>query len=105
MSPCPPPYGGDAPNTDTPKGKSDPSSVSRPSPVPGVGSAFANALRQVNAAFDRLTPEQKEEMAVGYDGLDRELDAAWLAGDRERALQAVRAWRDRWLHDIGKAER
>lgn len=74
-------------------------------PMPGVNAALANAIRQVNAVFGRLSKLEQEAMDIRYDGLDRAIDSAILAGDRDRALAAIRAWREHWLHEIGRAGR
>ena len=68
----------------------------------GVSSALANAIRQVNAAFNRLPRSSQEAMEIYYDGLDRELDEACASDDRSRALAAIDAWRKHWL---GRCER
>jgi len=62
----------------------------------GVRAELAAAVRAVNAAYARLPQERRPDPA-GYDALDGEVDAAFAAGDRERALVVIRAWRDRWL--------
>jgi len=69
-----------------------------------VRSALANAYRRVNFAFGRLPAATQDAMDIRYDELDRALDAALRNGDRDRALAAIRAWRDHWLGEIGKAD-
>lgn len=97
--PCaPPPKGGHPGHGHGPGSKSQPTVP--PAPV-GVTAALRNALRLVNAAFNRLSPEAQAQVDVVYSGLDREVDAAIVSGDRERALAAIRAWREHWEHEIG----
>jgi hypothetical protein len=62
----------------------------------GVRAVLAAAVRCVNAAFYAI-PEGHRPDPAPWDALDREIDAAFAAGDRERALAAIRAWRDHWL--------
>lgn len=83
----------------------DASKVELGRPMPGVNAALADAFRQLNAAFARLSKRGQETMDIRYDGLDRAIDSAILAGDRDRALAAIRAWREHWLHEIGRAGR
>jgi hypothetical protein len=68
-----------------------------------VATSLRTALQAVNAAFAGLPVTVQEMIEVPCDGLDRELDAAILSGDTGRALAAIRAWRDHWLHEIEKA--
>jgi hypothetical protein len=72
--------------------------------LPGVNAALANAIRQVNAAFNRL-PESRRPDPAEWGNLDAELDAACLSGDRDRAMAAIRAWREHWLHELERAAR
>lgn len=72
-------------------------------PMPGVGAELAAAVRRVNAAFSRLPTSTQDSIEIRYDGLDREIDAAILAGDRERARRAIRAWRGHWLATFERA--
>jgi hypothetical protein len=67
-----------------------------------VRSELALAIRVVNLAYSMLTREQQERVALVDDG---PLDAALLGGDRDRALAAIAAWRDRQLREIGRAAR
>jgi hypothetical protein len=71
----------------------------------GTTADLAAAVRAVNAGFDRLSAEVQAGIAIAYDGLDRELDAAYVAGDRARAKAAIRAWRQHWLAEFEKAAR
>lgn len=61
-----------------------------------VNAELADAIRAVNAAF-HLIPDDRRPSAAPWDALRDELDAARAAGDRERALSAIRAWRDHWV--------
>jgi hypothetical protein len=74
-------------------------------PLTGIRADLAAAVRAVNAAFAQLPAEVRDAIEIRYDGLDRELDAACAAGDRERALAAIRAWRGHWTHTIERADR
>jgi len=71
--------------------------------LPGVRAELAAAVRAVNAAFDRLPVDAQQKVAVAVDGLEAEIDAAILAGDRERAEAAIRAWREHWLETFREA--
>jgi hypothetical protein len=42
-------------------------------------------------------PEESRPDAAVWTPLEEEVDAACAAGDRERALRAIKAWRDHWL--------
>jgi hypothetical protein len=66
--------------------------------LPGVRAELAAAVRAVNARFARLPAEVQTRVDVAAtDSLEAEVDAAILAGDRERAERAIAAWRDHWL--------
>lgn len=103
VSPCPrvsPPTGED---TGRGHGWGSNSQLIVSSPTPGVNAALANAVRQVNAAFNRLGRSTQDKVEIRYDGLDAELDAAILSGDRDRAIAAIRSWRGHWLHQLSRA--
>lgn len=72
---------------------------------PTIRAELAAAVRAVNAAFGRLPAEAQDALDVTVDGLEREIDAAVIAEDRERAMRAIRAWRGHWLHRIARAGR
>jgi hypothetical protein len=74
-------------------------------PLPGVRPEVAAAVRAVNAAYNRLPASEGATIEIAYDGLDREIDAAIHAGDRERAEAAIRAWRQHWLAEFERAPR
>jgi hypothetical protein len=65
-------------------------------PMAGVRAVLAAAVRRVNAAFYAIPADRRPDPAP-WDELDREVDAAFAAGDRGRALAAVRVWEDHWL--------
>lgn len=67
--------------------------------LPGVNGALADAIRVVNARFYAI-PEAERPPPAPWSGLECEVDAACAAGDRERALAAVRAWRDRHVAEL-----
>jgi hypothetical protein len=73
--------------------------------IPGVTTELAAAVRKVNAAFYRLPRSTQDAIEIRYDGLDKEIDAAILAGNRDRAQAAIRAWRGRWLREFARAAR
>lgn len=64
---------------------------------------IAAAVRSVNASFNRLSKSVQDAIEIGYDGLEVELDAAVASGDRDRALAAIRAWREHWLATFKEA--
>lgn len=74
-------------------------------PLTGIRADLAAAVRAVNAAFAQLPAEAQDAIEIRYDGLDRELDAAYAAGDRPRAEAAIRAWRGHWVATIERAGR
>jgi hypothetical protein len=82
--------------TDTDAGTNKQSRV-----LPGINAALANAIRRVNAAFNRLSPDAQNQVHIACD---RPLDDALLSGDRTKALSAIEAWRDRQLADISAAD-
>jgi hypothetical protein len=69
--------------------------------APTIRTELAAAVRAVNAAYSRLPEPARKQIEIHFDGLDREVDAAILADDRERALRAIAAWRQHWLHEFG----
>ncbi len=73
--------------------------------VPGVRTELAAAIRQVNAAFNRLPSSTQHSIEIRYDGLDQEIDSAIVNEDRDRALRAIRAWRNHWLATFRRAAR
>jgi hypothetical protein len=58
---------------------------------------MAAAVRAVNAAYVSLPEAAQGLIEIGCDGLGAEVDAAILAGDRDRALAAINAWKRHWL--------
>lgn len=64
--------------------------------LPGINTELAAAVRAVNAAYNSIPPARRPA-AIEWDMLDAELDAACISGDRERAMQAIEAWRTHWL--------
>lgn len=71
---------------------------------PSVRSELAAAVRKVNAAFARLPAEAQGQVDVAVDPVEAEVDAAILAGDRDRAIAAIRAWCGYWLDRIERAQ-
>lgn len=72
---------------------------------PSVRSELAAAVRKVNAEFARLPGDARSQIDPTVDACEAEVNAAILAGDRDRALRAVAAWRDHWLDRIARAGR
>jgi hypothetical protein len=72
-------------------------------PMPGINVALANAVRQVNAAYNRLPESRRPD--VHWEGVDTEVDAAIASGDRGRALAAIRAWKQHHLAMFEEAGR
>jgi hypothetical protein len=68
-----------------------------------VRAELAAAVRAVNAAFNRLPESAKTRMDLSVDGLEGEIDMAIRAGDRDRAVKAIAAWRDHWLDNFKAA--
>jgi hypothetical protein len=97
VSPCPSPQRGDTLDSGHDRGTKPQSGVSVS--LPGVGPALANAIRQVNTAYSRIPAAARPEPAA-TDPLEDEINAACLAGDRDRALAAIRAWRGYWVREF-----
>lgn len=62
-----------------------------------IRAELAAGIRAVNASFSRLPQRVQDSIVISYDGLDREIEAAILADDRDRADAAIRAWKQHWL--------
>ncbi|HET6999350.1 MAG TPA: hypothetical protein VFI03_12265 [Solirubrobacterales bacterium] len=71
--------------------------------LPGINTELAAAVRAINAAYNRLSPAAQGRVEIAYDAMEAEVDAAILAGDRTRALAAIRAWRGHWLSEFERA--
>lgn len=71
--------------------------------APTVRAELAAAVRRVNAAFNRLPKAKQASLNISVDPCEAEVNKAILAGDRERALAAIRAWRGHWLDRIERA--
>jgi hypothetical protein len=69
-----------------------------------IRAELAAAVRAVNAAF-YLLPEEIRPDPASFDPLQTEVDAACLSDDRDRAMAAIRAWRDHWLATFEEAAR
>lgn len=61
--------------------------------LPGISTELAAAIRKVNAAYLAI-PERHRPAAAPWAALELEVDAARAAGDRDRALAAIYAWRE-----------
>jgi hypothetical protein len=70
-----------------------------------IRSELAAATRIVNAAFARLPRSVQDGLDLSTDDIDRELDRALLADDRQRALRAISSWRDHNLATVRRAAR
>lgn len=69
-----------------------------------IRTELAAAIRVVNAAYNRLPTEVQDQVEVAaFDPLEAEVDAACLSDDRERALAAIRAWREHWVAEFERA--
>ena len=66
---------------------------------------LAEAVEAVSATFSRLPVAVQQRIDVARDGLEAEVDAAIVTGDRGRAQAAIRVWRGHWLTTIEKAGR
>lgn len=73
--------------------------------APSIRTELAAAVRAVNAAYNGLPVSARKQIEIAYDGLDREVDAAILADDRDRADAAIRAWKQHWLGVFEEAAR
>jgi hypothetical protein len=70
-----------------------------------IRAELAAAVRKVNAEFHRLPAEAQDRLDVRTDPVEAEVNAAMLAGDRDRAMAAIRCWREHWLDRIERATR
>lgn len=70
---------------------------------PSLRTELAAAIRAVNAAFNRLPGDAQDNVDLGHNTLDAELDRALAAEDRARALDAIESWRDHHLALIRRA--
>ena len=70
--------------------------------LPGISTELAAAVRAVNAAYLRV-PERCRPEVASWGPLEYEVDAACAAGDRDRALTAIHAWRDHHLSKLAHA--
>jgi hypothetical protein len=73
--------------------------------APTISAELAAAIRRVNVAFNRLPADRRNRITIAYDPLEAEVDSAILTDDRERALAAIRAWRQHWTALIEEAGR
>lgn len=69
---------------------------------PTLRAELAAAIRKVNAAYSRLTPDQRTRVSLVADG---PLDSALLSGSHAKALAQIETWRDRQLAAIAQVER
>jgi hypothetical protein len=67
---------------------------------PILRAELARAVRVVNVAYERMTPDEQNRVHVVTDEL---LDRAIVAGDRFKALAQIECWRDRQLAAIDEA--
>jgi len=58
----------------------------------GIRGELAAAVRRANALYRRHPEPRPAVIGDSWDALERELDAAFEAEDRERALSAIRGW-------------
>lgn len=71
--------------------------------LPGIRAQLAAAVRRVNAEFNRLPTSVQNRIEISWHGVDAEVDAAILAGDRPRAEAAIAAWKRHWLATFEEA--
>lgn len=64
--------------------------------LPGISTELSAAVRAVNARWLRI-PEPHRPPAAVWLPLEAEIEAACDAGDRQRALRAIEAWREHHL--------
>jgi hypothetical protein len=69
--------------------------------TPTIRAELAAAVRAVNARFNALPEFRRPD--IHWDGVDAEVDAAILSGDRERAIRAIEAWKHHHLALIEEA--
>jgi len=73
--------------------------------APTIRTELAAAVRAVNAAYNRLSENARTQIDPRTDPVEIEVDAAVLAGDRDRAMDAIRAWRGYWIDRIERVAR
>ena len=61
---------------------------------------LAAAIRAINVALRRMPESARSQIDPRTEPVEAEVNAAALAGDRDRALAAIRAWRGSWLDRI-----
>ena len=62
------------------------------------------AICDIARAYSALPPAAQARVDVGAtDSLEQEVDRAVIAGDRERATAAIRAWRTWWRDEFERA--
>lgn len=66
--------------------------------IPGINTELAAAVRAVNASWLAI-PEPYRPPAAVWLPLEAEVEAACDAGDRDRALAAIEAWK---LHHLSR---
>lgn len=71
--------------------------------APSVRAELAAAVRKVNAEYSRLPRSAQDRIEVRADPVEAAVNSSILAGDRERALAAVAAWRSYWLRRFEEA--
>ena len=62
-----------------------------------IDELLAAAVHEVNAAFARLPSKVQATLDPADCQGEREIDAAIISGDDDRARQAIRSWRSYWL--------
>lgn len=73
--------------------------------APTIRCELAAAVRAINVAYNDLPASVQAGIDVYMDGIEAEIDAAVKAGDRDRALSAIRAWQSYWLDRFERAAR
>jgi hypothetical protein len=64
--------------------------------LPGLNADLALAVRRVGAAAETLPEHLRPDFdGSSFDAMEREVDRACGAGDREAAMQAISRWEQR----------
>lgn len=72
--------------------------------LPDVRARLRAAIREVSHTYSALPPAVQAKVdPAARDALEMEVNRAVLAGDRQRAERAIRAWRGWWLAEFERA--
>lgn len=67
----------------------------------GVNAELAAAVRRVNALYQRHPEPRPNVNGLTWPALERKIDRACAGGDRDAALEAIRAWEQRATERLG----